>query len=90
MKHFDSHRGLCGSEENKNVCEPSKNGATRQFWVGATSGRIRKKGRELSEFNTKAFSRGQNQLIGEFKMAVVMQLVLRLGYEIGDILCEKG
>ena len=47
---------------------------------GRSGGKIEWK---LSEVNTRAVSRGQNELIGEFKMAVGdMISIRRVGYEV--------
>ena len=56
-----------------NVCEQNKDGITREFFKGATRGYERNGWREIRRklfqvVNTRALSRGQNELVGKFKI----------------------
>ena len=76
--YFDNHVYLSQSEENKcmQIHVRFFNSATRRFGrQGGDGGKIKWK---LSEVNTRAVSRGQDELIGNFKMLL------------GDVISIKG
>ena len=79
MKHFYDHRCLYQSEESKCIWTHGKDGDKWQFRINATRIDARQEERrsgedggkielKLSEDNTRAVSRGDDKLIGEFKM----------------------
>jgi hypothetical protein len=62
------------NQKRANVCEHTTKMASLEFLKGATRGLreewMERNLRRLSEVNARAVSRGQNELVGKFKMAV--------------------